>query len=43
MKCKGHPRISWAAQVESLKKELDLQDKVLDVKIMKEGLEKGSV
>ena len=26
VKCRGHPRKSWVAQVDSLKKELDLQD-----------------
>ena len=35
VKCKGHPRISWLAQVEFLKKELGLQDQVLDIKIIK--------
>ena len=32
IKCKAHPRKSWVAQVGALKKELDLQDKVFDVK-----------
>ena len=32
IKCKGCPRKSWVEQVESLKKTLDIQDKVLDVK-----------
>ena len=34
VKCKGHPRKSWIARVGALKKELDLQDKVLDVKLV---------
>ena len=43
VKCKGRPRKSWIAQVNSLKKELDLQDKVLNAKIIKEALAKKSV
>ena len=35
MKCKSRPRKSWVAQVGALMKELDLQDKVLDVKLVK--------
>ena len=40
VKCKGHPRKTWLAQVDSLKRELDLQDKALNIKIMKEALAK---
>ena len=43
VKCKGHPRRSWLAQVEFLKKELGLQDQVLDIKIIKKPLTKESV
>ena len=32
VKCKGRPRRSWFAQVEFLKKELGLQDQVLNIK-----------
>ena len=28
VKCKGHPRKSWLAQMEFLKKELGLQDQI---------------
>ena len=38
VKCKGHPRKSWLAQVDSLKKELDIQDKFLDIKLIKKPL-----
>ena len=38
VKCKGHPRKSWLAQVDCLKKELDLQDEVLDMKLIKKVL-----
>ena len=34
VKCKGCPRKSWVTRVGVLKKELDLQDKVLDVKLV---------
>ena len=36
MKCKSYPTKSCGAQVDSLMKELDLLDKVLDVKPTKE-------
>ena len=39
VKCKGCPRKSWLAQVDSLKKELDL--KVLDIKLFKKALDEG--
>ena len=39
VKCKAHPRRSWLAQVELLKKELGLEDQVLDIKIIKKALE----
>ena len=38
-KCKGRPRKSWIPPVNSLKKEVDLQDKVLSVKQIKNGLD----
>ena len=34
VKCKGRPRKSWFARVGVIKKELNLQDKVLDVKLV---------
>ena len=40
VKSKGHSRKSWLAQVNSLKKELDLQHKALNIKIIKEALAK---
>ena len=40
VKYKGHPRKSWVAWVGALKKELDIQDKVLDVKLVKKALDK---
>ena len=43
VKCKGRSRRSWLAQVEHLKKELGLQDQVLDIKIIKKHLTKESV
>ena len=39
-KCRGHPTNPWVAQVDTLKKELDLQDKVLDVKGCRKPLDK---
>ena len=39
VKCKGHPRRSWFAQVEFLKKELGLQDQVLDIKLIQKALD----
>ena len=38
MKCRGHPRKSWVVQVDSLKKELDLQDEALNVKLIRKAL-----
>ena len=38
MKCKGHPRTLWPSQVDALKKELDLRDKILAIKIIKKSL-----
>ena len=43
VKCKGHPRRSWFAKVEFLKKELSLQDQILDIKLIKKPLIKESV
>ena len=40
VKCRGCPRKSWFAQVDSLKKELDLQDEVLNVKFIRKALER---
>ena len=40
VRCKGRPRKSWLAKLDVLKKELDLQDKVLDIKVIKEALAK---
>ena len=40
MKCRGHPKKSWVAQVGSLKKELDLQDKALNVKLLRKALDR---
>ena len=40
MKCKGRPRKSWVAQVESLKEELDIQDEALIVKVMRKALDR---
>ena len=34
VKCKSHPRRSWLAEVELLKKELGLQDQLLDIKVI---------
>ena len=38
-KCKGCPRKSWIAQGDSLRKELNLQDKVLSVNQIKRALD----
>ena len=38
-RCKCHLRKSWGTQMDSLMKELDLQGKVLDVKIIKKALD----
>ena len=35
IKCKGHPKRFCLAQVEFLRKELGLQDQVLEIKIIK--------
>ena len=35
VKYKGHPKRSWLAQVDSLRKQLNLQDKVLDIELIK--------
>ena len=43
VKCKGHPRKSWLALVEFLKKEKGLQDQILDIKLIKKHLIKESV
>ena len=40
VKSNGHPRKCWIAQVNSLKKELNFQDKALKVKLVKEALAK---
>ena len=40
VKCKGCPRRSWITQVEFLKKELGLQDQVLDIRLIKKVFEK---
>ena len=42
IKCKDHPRRSWLAQVDFLKKELGLQDQVLDIKLVKKALQHKS-
>ena len=41
VKCKGHSRRSWLAQVEFSKKELGLQDQILDIKLIKKALDKS--
>ena len=43
VKCKGRPRKCWLAHVNSLKKELNLQDEVLESKLIKEALDKRDV
>ena len=43
VKCKDLPRKFWLPQVDSLKKEFDLQDKVLDIKSNQKALGKDSV
>ena len=40
VKTKGRPRKCWLAHINSLKKELNLQDKVLEIKQVKEALVK---
>ena len=39
-KSKGRPRKCWLAHVNSLSKELDLQDKILEIKLIKEALDR---
>ena len=38
MKSKGHPRKCWLVRVYFLKKELNLHDKILDMKLIKDPL-----
>ena len=38
IKCRGHPRKSWLAQVDSLMKDLD--DKDLAIKLIREAINK---
>ena len=40
VKSKGCPRKCWLAHVNSLKRELTLQQKVLELKLIKEALDK---
>ena len=40
LKSKGHPRKCWLAIVNTLRKELNLQDKILEIKLIKEALER---
>ena len=40
VKGKGHPRKCWLAHVNYLKKELNLQEKILEIKLIKEALDK---
>ena len=40
MKYKGHPRNFLVVQVDSLKKDLNLQGKALDEKMIKNALDK---
>ena len=40
VKSRGRPRKCWLSHVNSLKKELNLQDKVLEIKLIKEALDK---
>ena len=40
VKCRDRRRKSWLAQVDSLVKHLDLQDKELTVKIIREAIDK---
>ena len=42
VKCKGHHRKSWLAQVKFLKKKFRLQEQVLDIKLIKKPLIKES-
>ena len=43
VKSKGRPRKCWLAHVNSLRKELDLQDKILERKLIKKPLTEESV
>ena len=43
VKCKGCPRKSRLAHINSLRKELDLQDKILMIKLIKKPLIEESV
>ena len=40
VRSKGRPKKCWLVQVNSLKKEFNLQDKVLDVQLFKKALDK---
>ena len=40
MKNKGHLRKGWLAHVNSLKKGSNLQDEVLEMKVIKEAVDK---
>ena len=40
VKCGGCPRKSWLARVDSLMKDLDIEDKDLAVKLIKEATNK---
>ena len=39
VKSKGRPRICWLAHVNSLKKGLNLEDKILEIRLIKEALD----
>ena len=40
VKSRGRPRKCWLSHINSLKKELNLQDDVLEIKLMREALDK---
>ena len=40
MKSKGHPRKCWLAHVNFLNKKLNFQDKILEIKLIEEALDK---
>ena len=40
VKSKGRPRKCWLAHVNSLRKELNLHDKILEIKLIKDALER---
>ena len=40
VKCRGYPRKFWLAQVDSLMKDLDLQNKDLAVKLINQAINK---